>query len=421
MPDALPHATANRTRPLPPAIRRRLESTFGADFDGVRLHTGPAAERLARQAGGLACALDGRDIFLGPVPRRLRPFVLAHEAAHVVQQRLQGATQPAAAMEAEAGWATACVAPGRPIRLRISADPRTPAPWGEVGHYYTAYFVHLAAGLDDMLARKIAFYCQLPDEIDELDAVVAGVRIAVKTWPANRARGTADGVPGALFQEMDIQHGLHALTGANAEAESAKRAAIMLEGGGTPANYGLALHAFGDSFAHRKGHMMYAGPIGHGLDGHEPDIIGPHRRAMYLRYAGLVYDIAVRTFMGRVRIGGALGRLSREVLLDTLDTVMFGLQPAPEDHEQEERRLIPLMRQAAAGVMRCTMSKEYEPEKSGSRSFRAHAQNPLGFPFREHDLAATQRLAAAWAWGPSTFLGGGGTVEDVISRYPIIA
>ena len=38
------------------------------------------------------------------------------------------------------------------------------------GHYYTVYFVSLAVGFDDDVAREFAFYAQLPDQLDKLDA-----------------------------------------------------------------------------------------------------------------------------------------------------------------------------------------------------------------------------------------------------------
>ncbi|WP_198378518.1 DUF4157 domain-containing protein, partial [Neoroseomonas rubea] len=86
------------SHPLPPRLRSRLEAAFGADLAGVRLHVGRSGARVAAEAGGLACALEGREVFLGPVPRGLRGLVVAHEVAHLVQQRRPGArARPAAA------------------------------------------------------------------------------------------------------------------------------------------------------------------------------------------------------------------------------------------------------------------------------------------------------------------------------------
>ncbi|MBI4662259.1 MAG: DUF4157 domain-containing protein [Verrucomicrobia bacterium] len=77
-------------RRLADRLRRPLERCFGTDFAGVRVHVGRETEAL----GALAFAY-GEDVFVAPpvwlgCPRqRLR--VLAHEFAHVVQQR-QGRT-----------------------------------------------------------------------------------------------------------------------------------------------------------------------------------------------------------------------------------------------------------------------------------------------------------------------------------------
>jgi hypothetical protein len=72
-------------RPMPPAVRSRIEPHLGASLDTVRVHTGPDVDRAA--AALQARAFTHRDqIFLG---RRESPDdigLMAHEAAHVVQQ-----------------------------------------------------------------------------------------------------------------------------------------------------------------------------------------------------------------------------------------------------------------------------------------------------------------------------------------------
>lgn len=74
---------------LPPGLRLRMESAFGADFAGVRLHTDAHADALNR-ALSAAAFTTGRDIYFrqgqydpeGASGRRL----LAHELTHVAQQ-----------------------------------------------------------------------------------------------------------------------------------------------------------------------------------------------------------------------------------------------------------------------------------------------------------------------------------------------
>ncbi len=75
---------------LPGDVRGRMERGFGTSFGGVRLHTGADADRLAGSASARAVT-SGPDVFLrwgenrpaSPEGQRL----LAHELAHVVQQR----------------------------------------------------------------------------------------------------------------------------------------------------------------------------------------------------------------------------------------------------------------------------------------------------------------------------------------------
>lgn len=70
-------------------VRQSMESAFGADFSGVRVHTDAAAASLAASVQALAFT-SGRDIFFGR--GKYQPgsssgaHLLAHELAHVLQQ-----------------------------------------------------------------------------------------------------------------------------------------------------------------------------------------------------------------------------------------------------------------------------------------------------------------------------------------------
>jgi hypothetical protein len=61
-----------------------MESRFGADFSDVRVHTGSAASEAAAMVGGRAYTI-GRHVVLGGNGADKR--LLAHELAHVIQQR----------------------------------------------------------------------------------------------------------------------------------------------------------------------------------------------------------------------------------------------------------------------------------------------------------------------------------------------
>jgi hypothetical protein len=73
-------------KPLPKAVRSKMEAAMGADFSGVRVHTGPHVDRL----GAIAFTAGSAIHF---APGHYRPDtahgqrVIGHELAHVLQQR----------------------------------------------------------------------------------------------------------------------------------------------------------------------------------------------------------------------------------------------------------------------------------------------------------------------------------------------
>jgi len=104
---------------LDPATRLVMESRLGADFGAVRVHRGQAAARSAEVAGARAFTV-GDDIVLGatapPLHSGQGQRLLAHELAHVVQQRLGGyapSLDPASTSERDAEAAASAIAAGR--------------------------------------------------------------------------------------------------------------------------------------------------------------------------------------------------------------------------------------------------------------------------------------------------------------------
>lgn len=83
------NASRGEGQPMPEALRAKMESGFGADFSGVRLHTGSRAADLSGnlQAKAFTC---GNDIFFNR--GQYQPHsaagqhLIAHELTHVVQQ-----------------------------------------------------------------------------------------------------------------------------------------------------------------------------------------------------------------------------------------------------------------------------------------------------------------------------------------------
>jgi len=120
-----PASAPRRPEALPD--RARWERAFQAPLGWVQAYMGgPEAEE--QLSGEVAVAEDGRVYFRD---RRPAPEVVAHEAAHLVQQRggTPGAgavSAGAAALEAEAQAAAAAAVAGqvRPIRLRAGPGPQ---------------------------------------------------------------------------------------------------------------------------------------------------------------------------------------------------------------------------------------------------------------------------------------------------------
>src|SRR5580693_801181 len=76
--------------PLERSVRDLMETRFRSDFDQVRIHTGSAAVALSRWCGARACA-SGEHVFFDSgqyAPDTASgQWLLAHELAHVLQQR----------------------------------------------------------------------------------------------------------------------------------------------------------------------------------------------------------------------------------------------------------------------------------------------------------------------------------------------
>jgi Domain of unknown function (DUF4157) len=96
VPESVPVALVRGGRPLDAAVQQDMEQGFGHDFSQVRVHTGSAAERSARDLSAQAYTV-GHDIVFGtggfaPQTHEGRQL-LAHELTHVVQQS-RGSAKP---------------------------------------------------------------------------------------------------------------------------------------------------------------------------------------------------------------------------------------------------------------------------------------------------------------------------------------
>lgn len=110
-------------RPLPDQVRTKMESSFGQDLSGVRVHQGPEAPSI-----GAVAYTRGSDIHFAPGAYNPGSSsgqkLLGHELTHVVQQRAGRVRAPAGAripinadrgLEREADVHGAKAAKGEPI------------------------------------------------------------------------------------------------------------------------------------------------------------------------------------------------------------------------------------------------------------------------------------------------------------------
>lgn len=331
----------NRTRAL-------MEHCFGTDLSHIRLHFSDSSGDANRAFGSLAFNIDrhvcfrpGFDAEKGDAFNR----VLAHEIAHAVQ-RERGSTArshrraPSWIFESEADVCAEWAVSERPVPPLTPDTWHGPRCWDFQGHYYTILWASLAAGLSLDDAARTSFFAQMPDQVDELDAIAAAFAwggrfgkslpasleakslqvvayvspqmrhyLTQNPWIVEYWQKQSDEYIDEMVAEWTIQTGLHGLTGRNAEDETARRLKILDGLNHQSFEFGLGLHPYGDSFAHRDmdhSTTMYPPPLGHLTEKgyqiarkdykdspHDPDNI--HKRPqLYKAYGMDLYDLLVR-------------------------------------------------------------------------------------------------------------------------------
>lgn len=421
--------------PLPNALRLRLERSFGADLSSVRVHRCAGARRVVERLDARACAVDGAILLGAGAPAA----VLAHEVVHLLQARLPGAA-PVALAEREARRLAPRALAGLPCRVAVPAEASLPLCWEEAGHYYTIYYVGLACGLLNDDAMRIAFWAQFPDEVSELDAVKAGFDIpgsavgdfvdwvgkSISNLPANvenfyvdvnnaiadhafhgygrLSRRSIEQPTKNLDINLDVQKGLHCLTGANWNDETARRERISLEADLSDGffEFGFSLHPFGDSYAHRNhdSGRMYPPFLGHGPETkfvevagdevarmtsqHHPDALTPARAREYAEYITRLYGIFARRFPGLPR------RASAEAAAAALQAVVV---ERPNSAAQ-----IGVIRNSAARFLGEPMNA-YQPETQEDVYFSDFFDQPKPVAASRHHV--DRGLFLARRWNPS--------------------
>lgn len=93
-------AGAGPGQPLPPEVKKTLEKSFGASLDKVVVHTDTSAAGAAGALSARAFTV-GNHIYLGPGEQITDLRLIAHEAAHVVQQQGAPAVQRLSANQSD--------------------------------------------------------------------------------------------------------------------------------------------------------------------------------------------------------------------------------------------------------------------------------------------------------------------------------
>lgn len=122
-------STATGGQPLAPAVRMAIEDSYQVNLGGVRVHSDANAQQSAGGPSARAFT-HGSNIVLGPGESPTDLTLMAHEAAHVVQQQSAPVIQrytPGGgdSYEHEAHQASAAVGRGETFHIQQRTSPRT--------------------------------------------------------------------------------------------------------------------------------------------------------------------------------------------------------------------------------------------------------------------------------------------------------
>lgn len=149
--------------PLDEATRAQMETAYGENFQDVRVHTG--SEGQAVVPSNASAATVGQDIYVGAQAHGAHSnaggYLIAHELAHVVQQR-RGGPAPGAAQEADADRAARAIGRGSSASVATASATGMPqfGPPGTVGVETGTLNVDAPYRIEDVT--------QLPSEYDSL-------------------------------------------------------------------------------------------------------------------------------------------------------------------------------------------------------------------------------------------------------------
>ena len=172
--------------PLPPDLRAFMEPRFGADFGGVRVHTGGQAADLNRSLSAQAFT-HGQDIYLGAdkydfgtTPGKR---LLAHELTHVVQQTGVGSArrrsnaaqaQPSGVLQRVLAFKPGQLKGGLTFKAKAAGFFGKKSTWAQIQKTLQAYWadpkhpIALLMTLDNLADQWLMRHGMSPEPNDQL-------------------------------------------------------------------------------------------------------------------------------------------------------------------------------------------------------------------------------------------------------------
>lgn len=298
----------------------------------------------------------------------------------------------------------------RPTNL---VDPH--GTYGVAGHYYTVLYTSLAVGMDPTTALRNAFFSYLPDMMSDSEAIFQEF-LTIATFKVPGTDIGADRV--TLRNEFD--EGFHALTGRPSKDERANRALALSNQMPGSLGFGLAAHAFGDSYSHSQ--LSYADWIrfaadrgefnpqlhekyfpkdpnqyprgrGHGLSFTWPDDIA-RRPDLYRSYTDALYE--------------SFAAKSSTPLVDkaTYQGVMARVAAAPDANAQ-----IKILADASRDLL--GFEPTYAPEQFAGSLGEDIVEPLTGWDFK--DIQSWAQFENSPGWSP--YVNTGGITLDEIHEY----
>ena len=180
--------------PLPAGFRAEAEAGFGADFSGVRVHTDPDADRLARSVSARAVT-TGDDIFFGrgryqPEARSGRELI-GHELAHVVQ--------------GSPGRSSELTDPRDPVERAAEAAGRRFAAGQPAGPVIAGQLSAVARAADDIRIQSITVQYATGLGDKELADQLGSVDQQLRTLPGTSAEYNAARENQSILQQEQIR------------------------------------------------------------------------------------------------------------------------------------------------------------------------------------------------------------------------